>query len=193
MAVKSQNDNDAIAAPAPTNPGGVTRTQTRDPEFRIENTPYEKRLPSCAECRRLKRRCDRKWPCQSCIARGCASICPNGSLSTEGSGSRSILRKIKEMSKRIGQLEDALTAIWQGSEPHPLLKPDLLKIKSLPDTSANNELEEVEKQAAKVKVEDETDSLAADLDTLTLGTNGKMNYMGRIAKYEVFIYSVNRL
>jgi Fungal Zn(2)-Cys(6) binuclear cluster domain len=187
MANKSSKESDAIPAGASTNSvAGVTRTQVgKDPEFRMENTPYERRLPSCAECRRLKRRCDRKWPCQSCISRGCASICPNGSLSTEGSGSRSILRKIKEMSKRISQLEDALTAIWQGSEPHPLLKPELLKIKSLPDTSANNDLDENNKQAPKVKEEDGTDSLADELDNLTLGTNGIVSYLGRTAKIEV--------
>ncbi|TDL15880.1 hypothetical protein BD410DRAFT_81333 [Rickenella mellea] len=34
---------------------------------------------SCAECRRLKIKCDKKLPCSSCQRRGCASLCPNGS------------------------------------------------------------------------------------------------------------------
>ncbi|CAK5275690.1 unnamed protein product [Mycena citricolor] len=38
---------------------------------------------SCAECRRLKLKCDKKLPCSSCIRRGCPSICPNGSLSSQ--------------------------------------------------------------------------------------------------------------
>ncbi|KAI8996651.1 fungal-specific transcription factor domain-containing protein [Trametes punicea] len=93
---------------------------------------------SCAECRRLKLKCDKTVPCSSCKRRGCASICPNGSLTT-GQGTRFILadtdrlhRKIAEMSDRIRQLEDAL-GILQSSvtrEPHPLLSNDLLKIKS---------------------------------------------------------------
>ncbi|KAI0816939.1 fungal-specific transcription factor domain-containing protein [Trametes gibbosa] len=93
---------------------------------------------SCAECRRLKLKCDKTVPCSSCKRRGCASICPNGSLTT-GQGTRFILadtdrlhRKIAEMSDRIRQLEDGL-AILQSSvtrEPHPLLDPDLVKIKS---------------------------------------------------------------
>ncbi|KAH9846704.1 hypothetical protein C2E23DRAFT_872217 [Lenzites betulinus] len=93
---------------------------------------------SCAECRRLKLKCDKTVPCSSCKRRGCASICPNGSLTT-GQGTRFILadtdrlhRKIAEMSDRIRQLEDGL-AILQSSvtrEPHPLLNPDLMKIKS---------------------------------------------------------------
>ncbi|KAF7798002.1 hypothetical protein EIP86_009212 [Pleurotus ostreatoroseus] len=33
---------------------------------------------SCAECRRLKLRCDRAIPCGSCVKRGCAAICPDG-------------------------------------------------------------------------------------------------------------------
>ncbi|KZT04988.1 uncharacterized protein LAESUDRAFT_727563 [Laetiporus sulphureus 93-53] len=93
---------------------------------------------SCAECRRLKLKCDKTVPCSSCKRRGCSSICPNGSLTT-GQGTRFILadtdrlhRKIAEMSDRIRQLEDAL-AILQSSvarEAHPLLSQNLLKIKS---------------------------------------------------------------
>ncbi|PCH44571.1 hypothetical protein WOLCODRAFT_26864 [Wolfiporia cocos MD-104 SS10] len=84
---------------------------------------------SCAECRRLKIRCDKTIPCQSCQRRGCAALCPNGSLAT-GQGTRFVLaatehlhRRVAKMSERIRQLEDAL-AIAQGkvsNEPHPLL------------------------------------------------------------------------
>ncbi|TBU26314.1 fungal-specific transcription factor domain-containing protein [Dichomitus squalens] len=104
---------------------------------------------SCAECRRLKLKCDKTVPCSSCKRRGCASICPNGSLTT-GQGTRFILadtdrlhRKIAEMSDRIRQLEDGL-AILQSSvtrEPHPLLANDLLKIKSGLELHAASELE----------------------------------------------------
>ncbi|PFH47639.1 hypothetical protein AMATHDRAFT_77107 [Amanita thiersii Skay4041] len=92
---------------------------------------------SCAECRRLKLRCDKKVPCGSCCRRGCESICPCGILSA-GQGTRFILAdteqlhsKISEMSHRIRQLEDAL-AILQSTvsdEKHPLLSEELLKIK----------------------------------------------------------------
>ncbi|KAI0332681.1 hypothetical protein GY45DRAFT_1368915 [Cubamyces sp. BRFM 1775] len=84
---------------------------------------------SCAECRRLKIRCDKSIPCQSCQRRGCAALCPNGSLAT-GQGTRFVLaatehlhRRIAKMSERIHQLEDAL-AILQAkcsNDPHPLL------------------------------------------------------------------------
>jgi len=38
---------------------------------------------SCAECRRLKLKCDRTWPCSSCTKRGCARICPDGTLQSK--------------------------------------------------------------------------------------------------------------
>ncbi|KAL5504658.1 hypothetical protein ACEPAH_7321 [Sanghuangporus vaninii] len=92
---------------------------------------------SCAECRRLKIKCDRQLPCSSCMRRGCASLCPNGSLAT-GQGTRFVLaatdhlhRRMSKMSERIRQLEDAL-AIMQSNvsqESHPLLRDELLSLK----------------------------------------------------------------
>ncbi|KAG1816513.1 uncharacterized protein BJ212DRAFT_1271447 [Suillus subaureus] len=95
---------------------------------------------SCAECRRLKIKCDKQIPCQSCqastprhTARGCAALCPNGSLAT-GQGTRFVLaatehlhRQIASMSGRIRQLEDALGHLQSrhSAEPHPLLRDDL--------------------------------------------------------------------
>ncbi|KAI0311789.1 fungal-specific transcription factor domain-containing protein [Amylostereum chailletii] len=89
---------------------------------------------SCAECRRLKIKCDKQIPCQSCQRRGCSALCPNGSLAT-GQGTRFVIaatehlhRRIARMSDRIRQLEDAL-AVLQGSnskDPHPLLRDSLL-------------------------------------------------------------------
>ncbi|KAF9219272.1 hypothetical protein BS17DRAFT_789780 [Gyrodon lividus] len=97
---------------------------------------HNKKQPlSCAECRRLKLKCDRVFPCQSCSKRGCAEICPDGAL-TSGKGSRFILAnteqlhaKMNQMSDRIRQLEDALQAKC-STESHPLLHQDLLRIKN---------------------------------------------------------------
>ncbi|KAI0367567.1 hypothetical protein BV20DRAFT_970326 [Pilatotrama ljubarskyi] len=96
---------------------------------------------SCAECRRLKIRCDKSIPCQSCQRRGCAALCPNGSLAT-GQGTRFVLaatehlhRRIAKMSERIHQLEDAL-AILQAkcsNDPHPLLSDGKTKARSMDD------------------------------------------------------------
>ncbi|KAI6154371.1 fungal-specific transcription factor domain-containing protein [Pisolithus thermaeus] len=98
---------------------------------------------SCAECRRLKIKCDKQIPCQSCQRRGCAALCPNGSLST-GQGTRFVLAatehlhlRMAKMSERIRQLEGALSElqVQHSTEPHPLLRPDLLEA-SQPDDNA---------------------------------------------------------
>ncbi|KLO11085.1 hypothetical protein SCHPADRAFT_921876 [Schizopora paradoxa] len=92
---------------------------------------------SCAECRRLKIKCDKKLPCSSCSRRGCASLCPNGSLAT-GQGTRFVLaatdhlhRRIAKMSERIRQLEDGLSIVQSrvSTEQHPLLRDELLSLK----------------------------------------------------------------
>ncbi|TDL15877.1 hypothetical protein BD410DRAFT_777607 [Rickenella mellea] len=92
---------------------------------------------SCAECRRLKIKCDKKLPCSSCQRRGCASLCPNGSLAT-GQGTRSVLaatdhlhRRLSKMGERIRQLEDALAMLQSrvSDETHPLLRDELLSLK----------------------------------------------------------------
>ncbi|EED78792.1 predicted protein [Postia placenta Mad-698-R] len=118
----------------------TSRQDDKDRSVRAQEQEFKRARGaiSCAECRRLKLKCDKTVPCSSCKRRGCSSICPNGSLTT-GQGTRFILadtdrlhRKIAEMSDRIRQLEDAL-AILQSSvtrDLHPLLVQDLLKIKS---------------------------------------------------------------
>lgn len=137
---------------------------------------------SCAECRRLKLRCDKKVPCSSCCRRGCESICPCGILSA-GQGTRFILadtdhlhRKITEMSQRIRSLEDAL-AILQATiseERHPLLEDELLKVKFGAEAS------KTDRRSA--------DTQAIDaLGTLTLTDEGDMRYFGRSAGSETLI------
>lgn len=93
---------------------------------------------SCCECRRLKLRCDRSFPCASCKKRGCAEICPDGVL-VSGKGTRFILAnteqlhtKIHEMSERIRHLEEALEALHSqhSTETHPLLRSEYMGIKS---------------------------------------------------------------
>ncbi|KAF5382926.1 hypothetical protein D9757_006304 [Collybiopsis confluens] len=129
----------------------------------------EKRLRgelSCAECRRLKLRCDRLIPCGSCSRRGCASICPSGVLEAgaghvhQGGMRVGQLRtKISIMAGRIRELEAAL------GEGHSLLEDRLLRIGRIdeeppeePPTTGISQLD--------------------GLGTLTLGENGEASYFG---------------
>ncbi|KAH8997101.1 hypothetical protein EDB86DRAFT_2803568, partial [Lactarius hatsudake] len=121
---------------------------------------------SCAECRRLKIKCDKQIPCQSCQRRGCASLCPNGHLST-GQGTRFVIaatdylyRRIDRMSDRIRELEDAL-AVLQGSrssDPHPLLCEgslvDTAKFDEQPQESEDEGADEVTKSFGTLTVSD---------------------------------------
>ncbi|KAF8450408.1 fungal-specific transcription factor domain-containing protein [Boletus edulis BED1] len=135
---------------------------------------------SCAECRRLKLKCDKKLPCGSCVRRGCPTICPNGSLST-GQGARLVLadtdhlhHKIAEMGHRIHSLEDALAIFQAGvsSDVHPLLTEGLLAIKS--------GLEPPTREASR----DRQTVPVNGLGTLTITERGDSHYFGRTAGSE---------
>ncbi|KAF5392659.1 hypothetical protein D9757_000881 [Collybiopsis confluens] len=150
---------------------------------------------SCAECRRLKLRCDKKVPCSSCVRRGCESICPCGILEA-GIGTRFILAsttqlhsKISLMSSRIRALEDAV-AIFQSSvssERHPLLDENLLSIKF--GSEAIHEEGSPESSFAISGTPNRSGDMPV-LDafgTLALGEEGEMKYFGRSAGSETLI------
>ncbi|KAJ3761423.1 hypothetical protein EV360DRAFT_37822, partial [Lentinula raphanica] len=148
---------------------------------------------SCAECRRLKLKCDKIVPCSSCKRRGCSSICPNGVLIT-GQGTRFVLAdteklhaKIEQMSDRIRSLEDALSILHASTgsqEPHPLLQRDLMNIKSGLDLHAA-----VQPDGNKVKEEELEDSQYIDaFGTLAIRDDGASTFYGRSAGSEVNIH-----
>lgn len=131
---------------------------------------------SCAECRRLKIKCDKKIPCQSCQRRGCGTLCPNGSLST-GQGTRFVLaatehlhHQISRLSSRIRQLEDALETLQAqySSEPHPLLHEDLMEM----DEEGYSPMVDVEGTVGHVP--DVIDTLG----TLSISDNGISRFFG---------------
>ncbi|KAJ7619790.1 hypothetical protein DFH06DRAFT_1235030 [Mycena polygramma] len=43
---------------------------------------------ACAECQKRKIKCDKKFPCSSCVRRGRADICPTGDVGPIGKGRR---------------------------------------------------------------------------------------------------------
>ncbi|KAH6901766.1 hypothetical protein BKA70DRAFT_1308535 [Coprinopsis sp. MPI-PUGE-AT-0042] len=135
----------------------------------------------CAECRRLKIKCDKQIPCQSCVRRGCVTLCPNGSLAT-GQGTRFVLaatehlhNRIAKLNSRIRQLEDALQSLQSqhSIDPHPLLHKDLL-FKEEPEQHDEQEMKEVE-------VQDETappGEIVNAFGTLSVSDNGVTRFFG---------------
>ncbi|PWN42229.1 hypothetical protein IE81DRAFT_323712 [Ceraceosorus guamensis] len=81
------------AAPSDQNPSA-------NPNPNAKSTPLKRATAdgtlSCAECRRLKFKCDRRWPCSKCRERNCAHLCPDNTLET---------RKVKTSSAKT---DDAL-------------------------------------------------------------------------------------
>ncbi|KAJ7144427.1 fungal-specific transcription factor domain-containing protein [Mycena epipterygia] len=97
-----------------------------------------KGIMACAECRRRKLKCDKKFPCTSCVRRGRADICPTGDLGPIGRGRRIIRAEPLELGStilttgdRIRQLETAVVEAHgdESESPHPLLREDLLATK----------------------------------------------------------------
>ncbi|KAJ3986534.1 fungal-specific transcription factor domain-containing protein [Lentinula detonsa] len=133
---------------------------------------------SCAECRRLKLKCDKKIPCSSCFKRGCSHLCPTKTLSPMPtkrimtSETAALRKEIQSMSERTKLLEDALSTLQASvsSEPHPLL----VEAPSMTIESQKNSLPE----------DVQTSQVIDALGTLTLGKLGDARYLGRSAGSE---------
>ncbi|KAH8116341.1 fungal-specific transcription factor domain-containing protein [Phellopilus nigrolimitatus] len=137
---------------------------------------------SCAECRRLKLRCDRKVPCESCIKRGCSAICPDGSLTT-GKGNRFVLastqelhEKISELCNRIRELEDALreSHSHMSNQSHPLLSEELLRLKAPLQRETNEPTSNGVKEELSADVVD-------SFGSLSITHSGKTKFYGHTA------------
>ncbi|PFH45910.1 hypothetical protein AMATHDRAFT_70915 [Amanita thiersii Skay4041] len=137
---------------------------------------------SCAECRRLKLKCSRDFPCNNCVKKGCGAICPSGSLTT-GKGNRFVLantealhEKINELANRVRQLEDALreSHSLNSSESHPLLCEELLQIKR------PLERERIDQHPTVEEKLDAADAIDA-LGSLSISHGGRSNFFGTTA------------
>ncbi|KAF4610477.1 hypothetical protein D9613_006768 [Agrocybe pediades] len=136
---------------------------------------------SCAECRRLKLKCSRVFPCNNCVKKGCAAICPEGSLTT-GKGNRFVLantealhEKITILANRVRHLEDGLAAAHAltSHQPHPLLSDELLQIKR----PLERERLDVPPSEEKQESEENIDSLGS----LSISNDGRSTFFGRTA------------
>ncbi|KAJ3781385.1 fungal-specific transcription factor domain-containing protein [Lentinula aff. detonsa] len=147
---------------------------------------------SCAECRRLKLRCDRCIPCSSCVKRGTAAICPDGSLTT-GQGNRFVLastqelhEKIHELSSRVRELEDGLRSDHSQltNDPHPLLSEELLKVKAplqREPPAARSILN------GNVKDEEPNPDVVDAFGSLSISLSGKAKFFGQTANSWLFL------
>lgn len=147
---------------------------------------------SCAECRRLKLRCDRAIPCGSCVKRGCGAICPDGSLTT-GQGNRFVLastqelhEKISELCQRVRDLEDALRHSHSlvSTDRHSLLADDLLQIKSplQREPPSNRNMPRCE-----TKEEEQNGEVVDAFGSLSINASGGAKYFGSIANSWYFL------
>ncbi|KAF8801279.1 hypothetical protein BYT27DRAFT_7235766 [Phlegmacium glaucopus] len=136
---------------------------------------------SCAECRRLKLKCSRDFPYSNCVKKGCAAICPDGSLTT-GKGNRFVLantealhEKINLLANRVRHLEDGLAEAHSltSHHPHPLLREDLLQIKR----PLERERLDVPPVEEKPDIGDSIDSLGS----LSISQDGRSTFFGQTA------------
>ncbi|EKM81972.1 hypothetical protein AGABI1DRAFT_70548 [Agaricus bisporus var. burnettii JB137-S8] len=137
---------------------------------------------SCAECRRLKLKCSRVFPCSNCVKKGCAAICPEGSLTT-GKGNRFVLantevlhEKINQLANRVRHLEDALAESHSrySEQPHHLLSDELLQIKRPLERERMNEVAQKEE---KVEQSDSIDAMGS----LSISQDGRSTFFGTTA------------
>ncbi|KAF8650271.1 hypothetical protein AX16_005325 [Volvariella volvacea WC 439] len=182
-----------------------------------DKEPKQKKKPgraptSCAECRRLKLRCDRQVPCEKCVSRGCGAICPDGSL-TPGRGGKLVLANTEELHDRIDrlcgrirELEDALRSLHanHSSQPHPLLTLELLQLKgpenfNVSTTSLSSSSKSPSNPPPSSQPSDSRspsipnsddggeESLIDAFGTLTVGVNGESLFLGKTARSEYLI------
>ncbi|KAF8590791.1 hypothetical protein K439DRAFT_1627524 [Ramaria rubella] len=164
--------------------GSMSKTSSKQP-----------RLIACRECHRSKLRCDREYPCKSCIKRGCADICPNGILVKKerpkaSAVSAATLQGANDrLNDRVRVLEEALAASHSqlSSEPHPLLTDRLY----LSDPQAKPHGAEQDSSQNADGWDDETASISAQ-GTLTFGTDGRATFHGIAANPEALLESETR-
>ncbi|KAJ3982455.1 fungal-specific transcription factor domain-containing protein [Lentinula detonsa] len=128
---------------------------------------------SCAECRRLKLKCDKKIPCSSCVRRGFSSLCPTKSLITAPAkriDTAALQKKVQAMNQHIRHLEKALSTLHAttSTEPHPLLA-----------AASGHEF-----RGNSFPGDTKTAEMVDSLGTLSLGKLGDARYLGRSAGSE---------
>ncbi|ORX34053.1 fungal-specific transcription factor domain-domain-containing protein [Kockovaella imperatae] len=127
---------------------------------------------SCAECKRLKLKCSRQWPCTTCIKRGCAHVCPTGETRII-KGKRVVSAETEALNDRIAELEKALAHAHarHSLDTHPLLLHSYHKFDVKPQVQA------LDLQRGEAQIEQA-------FGTLTMGRDGQARFIGGLAGSE---------
>ncbi|KAI1790935.1 fungal-specific transcription factor domain-containing protein [Ganoderma leucocontextum] len=180
--------------------------KTSDKSSPESDTPKQRKRPgrvpvSCAECRRLKLRCDRKVPCETCTKRGCAALCPEGSLITGGKGTRQAVADVEELKNKIDQLQTRSNALETALRtlqatvsdiPHPLLEENTGPPSAYLSASPPIDTPGSSGTSQQTSTADEEDVLDA-FGTLTLGLRGETRFFGQTSRSEYLIHAPERL
>ncbi|KAG1721461.1 hypothetical protein EDB19DRAFT_1898323 [Suillus lakei] len=152
----------------------ASRANARQPDAREAQKAMDKEQKrsrgamSCAECRRLKLKCDKTVPCSSCKRRGCSAICPNGMF---------VLADTEKLHQKIAQMSDRILL----ANSIPLLHRDFLDIKSIIDLHAAVDEETVGKSNHEV---DDDSQYIESFGTLAIRDDGAATFYGPSAGSE---------
>ncbi|KAF8524452.1 fungal-specific transcription factor domain-containing protein [Gautieria morchelliformis] len=174
----------------------------------MSSTRSSAKAVSCAECRRLKLKCDRVFPCSSCRKRGCDALCPNGSLPTRPRAvfheTERLKNKINILTDRVHNLEDALEQLQHQFQPdnsHPLLSDEFLAISRESESQerrkvtmkdrkvSGDERSSPEHDVAPDVGDDEVGEIKEALGTLALHSDGRSRFYGATATVESLFQS----
>ncbi|KAL4250362.1 hypothetical protein ABKN59_005905 [Abortiporus biennis] len=127
---------------------------------------------ACAECRRSKLKCDRIVPCQACVRRGCASLCPDGTLAAT-KGNKALQQRnerleetIKDLRDKVKQLERNLAQATGAPVPSDAEEKDNLEVNLETDTG------------------EDTKGLVEAIGSLAINEEGESKYYGSTSSSE---------
>jgi hypothetical protein len=123
---------------------------------------------SCAECRRLKLKCSRQqWPCETCVKRGIAHLCPDGVQRKEKGTNQSASTKASSNTSNIASTSYTVSNPFTGEQ------------------ALHNRLENLERKIDQLIL---ASSGSSSVDRPDLHSNGSLHHLASIATNE---YSPN--
>ncbi|GAA5857840.1 hypothetical protein JCM1840_000932 [Sporobolomyces johnsonii] len=153
------------------------------------NGPEPKRAKrgnlSCAECRRLKLKCERgPWPCSSCVRRGCASVCPDRTIAPTGRTSK-LAADASALVERVQELESLLRGHGLGELIPPPLELKRAgkggigqeEVDAKADGSASSTTG-MDGRGAGTKEEPDVELIRSGVGSLTMREDGSVRYLG---------------